>query len=107
MNLLQLAILSGGVTIGIGIAAPAQATGYVFNNDLRAGWSSSSYRETTTSTSIGSSSAEAAGSSSGSSSSGGTPIPEPSNIIMLALGVAGLVAGRFAASSKRAKRDKL
>lgn len=107
MNLLQLAIISGGLTIAIGIAPPAQATGYADSSDLRAGWNSSSYGDTTISASTGSNGTEAGRASSGGSSSTGTPIPEPSNIIMLALGVAGLVAGRFAARSKRAKRDKL
>ncbi|SIN67119.1 PEP-CTERM protein-sorting domain-containing protein [Parasphingorhabdus marina DSM 22363] len=31
----------------------------------------------------------------------GTPIPEPSNIIMLALGITGLVVGRYAAKRHR------
>ena len=31
----------------------------------------------------------------------GTPIPEPSNIIMLALGITGLVIGRYAAKRHR------
>lgn len=34
----------------------------------------------------------------------GTPIPEPSNIIMLALGITGLVVGRFAAKRHRDSR---
>lgn len=133
MNLLKLAILSGGVAISIGFVAPAQATWYPHNGGSHGGWStsggwgssgwgssgwgssgwgssgwgSSSYGGTTTSTSTSSSGTASTSSSSGGSSSGGTPIPEPSNMIMLALGVAGLVAGRFAARSKRAKRDKL
>ncbi len=34
----------------------------------------------------------------------GTPIPEPSNIIMLALGITGLVVGRYAAKRHRKGR---
>lgn len=34
----------------------------------------------------------------------GTPIPEPSNIIMLALGITGLVVGRYAAKRHRNNR---
>lgn len=41
--------------------------------------------------------------SSNSSSREGTPIPEPSNLVMLALGIAGLVAGRYAAKKHRGK----
>ncbi|WP_229954293.1 PEP-CTERM sorting domain-containing protein [Parasphingorhabdus litoris] len=67
------------------------------------GWGSSSYGGSTSTSSSTSSGTTSTGSSSGGSSSGGTPIPEPSNVMMLALGVAGLVAGRFAARKKRKK----
>lgn len=39
--------------------------------------------------------------SSNASNREGTPIPEPSNLGMLALGIAGLVAGRYAARKHR------
>ncbi|MDZ7588267.1 MAG: hypothetical protein U5J78_03615 [Parasphingorhabdus sp.] len=37
----------------------------------------------------------------GGSSGGATSIPEPSNLVMLAVGVTGLVAGRIAARRRR------
>lgn len=36
-------------------------------------------------------------------SRGGTPVSEPSNLLMLGLGIAGLIAGRYAAKRKRKK----
>ncbi len=63
------------------------------------GWGSSSYGGTSGGSTGGNTSST--GGVPGGSSTGGTEITEPSNILMLGLGVAGLVAGRLAARRKR------
>ncbi len=122
MNFPKLAMLSGLAAISLVAATPAQATWYTYNSNAGGGWSTSggwhvsgwgnsgwgasgwgSSGWASSSFGGGTSSSTSTSSSSGGSSSGGTPVPEPSNMLMLALGVAGLVAGRFAA---RRKRDK-
>lgn len=88
MTLMKLTILAGAAAMAVvGAGSHAETTGLF--NDGMAGSSTSNGSSTSTS------------SSSGGSSSGGTPVPEPSNLLMLALGVAGLVAGRYAARKKR------
>ncbi len=117
MNFPKLATLSGLAAISWVTASPAHATWHTHNDNEGSSWSSSGGWHVSGWGSSGWASSSfgvknppstspiniSASSSSGGSSSGGTPVPEPSNMLMLALGVAGLVAGRFAARRKRKK----
>lgn len=115
MKLVKPTILTAVALIAIVATAPADATWYSYGGSSNSGWTtsggwsnsgwgssgwgssgwgSSGYVGTT-------SSSTSTSSSSAGSSSEGTPVPEPSNLLMLALGVAGLAAGRYAARKKR------
>lgn len=78
------------------------------------GWHSPNYGGTTsglTSTSsstVGSSSSTSSNGTGGVSNDpplGGTPVPEPSNLLMLGLGMVGLVAGRLIARRRKSKNS--
>lgn len=105
MKLVKPTILTAVALIAIVATAPADATWYSYGGSPNSGWTtsggwsssgwgSSGYGGTT-------SSSTSTSSSSAGSSSEGTPVPEPSNLLMLALGVVGLAAGRYAARKKR------
>ncbi|QJB68831.1 PEP-CTERM sorting domain-containing protein [Parasphingorhabdus halotolerans] len=124
MNIAKSGILAGIGALTMGLAAPAEAAWYSNNRGTwnggsssgwgssgwgSSGWGSSGWGSSGWGSSGGSSgssgstggSTSSGGSSSGGSSSGGTQIPEPSNFMMLGLGVGGLVAGRLVARRRR------
>ena len=109
MNLTNLAILIGVASITLAVFSPVEAAWYANNRGSVSGWGSSGWGSSgyggSASTSTGSSSSSSTGSTSGGStgSSGGTPVPEPSNLLMLGLGIAGVVAGRMVAIRRRKK----
>lgn len=76
------------------------------------GWGSSGYGSSgsggSTSSSTGgttSTSSSTGGSTTSGGSTGGTPVPEPSNLLMLGLGMAGLVAGRLVARRRKSNKS--
>jgi hypothetical protein len=73
MSGLRLTIAAA--VIALSIAAPADARGW-------SSWGNNGYWN---------------GGSTSSSSTGGTPVPEPSDFALFALGAAGLIAGRWRA----------
>tara|TARA_R110002124_G_scaffold65668_2_gene179536 strand:- start:13691 stop:13960 length:270 start_codon:yes stop_codon:yes gene_type:complete len=89
---MKCAVLTGVAAMAFAVGAPAQATwgssGWGSSGWGSSGWGSSGW-----------------GSSGGvnTGSSGGTPVPEPSSMLMLGFGLSGLVAGRVAA--KRRKKN--
>ena len=99
MKIMKISILAGVAALTFAAAVPAQAS-WGSTGLGSSGWGSSGHHGTSSS-STGGSSSGGTSSSSGGSSTGGTQVPEPSNLLMLGLGVAGLVAGRFAARRKR------
>ena len=64
------------------------------------GWGSSGYGSTSNKPRTPKGSSNAVHSSDGASK-GGTPVPEPSNLLMLVLGLVGLIAGRMAARRRK------
>jgi len=114
MKLVKYTIWTAAAAMAVVAAVPAEAT---WSSDSRGsvkGWSSSgggSSRGGSSgwgssgwgSSGHGGSSSHGGSSGHGGStgSSGGTPVPEPSNMLMLSLGLAGLAAGRMAARRRK------
>jgi|TARA_R110002124_G_scaffold7236_1_gene42242 hypothetical protein len=98
VKLMKCAILAGVAAMTFAAGAPAHATwgssGWGSSGWGSSGWGSSGWGSSGNGGSTGGDS---------SSSGGGTPVPEPSGMLMLGLGLSGLVAGRLAA--KRRKKN--
>jgi len=117
MKPIKTAILAASAALVFTASAPAEATWYSNNRGYwggSSGWGSSGWASPGYGTYASSSSGSTGGSSSSSSSNGtggvgndpplvGTPVPEPSNLLMLGLGMAGLIAGRFVARRRKSK----
>ena len=124
MKLVKYTIWTAAAAIAFAAAVPASAT---WNSDNRgsvkgwgssgwgssgwgssgwgsSGWGSSGWGSSGSSGSSGSggtTSSTGGTGSSGGSSSGGTPVPEPSNLMMLGLGLVGLIGGRLVARRRK------
>tara|TARA_R110002073_G_scaffold90448_3_gene213513 strand:- start:1410 stop:1766 length:357 start_codon:yes stop_codon:yes gene_type:complete len=109
MKLVKYTIWTAAAAIAFAAAVPAGAT---WNSDNRgsvkgwgsSGWGSSGWGSSGSSGSSGSggtTSSTGGTGSSGGSSSGGTPVPEPSNLMMLGLGLVGLIGGRLVARRRK------
>jgi len=99
------AILAGAAALTIATGSPAGAVQESDNRGTAKDWSDSGWATSGQDRAPhvpGKSKGSAAGTkSAGGSSKEGTPIPEPSNLLMLMLGLAGLVAGRAAARRRK------
>jgi hypothetical protein len=115
MRIAKLTMLTGIVVVSLSAAGAADLASLPYNGELSgarssSGWAFADWGFTglggakSKSTMGTSSSSISTISSSSNSSSGGTAVPESSNMAMLALGVAGLVAGRIATRQKRKKK---
>ena len=119
MKLVKYTIWTAAAAIAFAAAVPAGAS---WNSDNRrcvkgwgssgwgssgwgsSGWGSSGWGSSGSSGSSGSggtTSSTGGTGSSGGSSSGGTPVPEPSNLMMLGLGLVGLIGGRLVARRRK------
>ncbi|MEL6874071.1 MAG: PEP-CTERM sorting domain-containing protein [Pseudomonadota bacterium] len=85
MILSRLSVVVATACMTVAVAAPASAEQHPVENTIKSGAADS-------------------GSVSSRTEQDGTPIPEPSNIIMLALGITGLVVGRYAAKRHRNRK---
>ncbi len=89
----------------IATGAPAAAGQPADNRETAEGWSSSGWGSSgygsAASTLAAAKSSSGAKNASGGSPNGGTAVPEPSNLLMLGLGVMGLIAGRMAARRRK------
>lgn len=123
MKPINTAILAATAALVFTASAPAEATWYSNNRGYwggssgwgSSGWGSSDWGSPGYGTYTNSSSGSTGGASSSSSSSNGTggvandpplgvtPVPEPSNLLMLGLGMAGLIAGRIVARRRKSK----
>jgi hypothetical protein len=118
VKLMKYALLTGAAALTAIGGSPADATwsssshgsgkggsssGWGSSGWGSSGWGGSSSYGGTSGGSTGGTSGGSSSGSSGGSSSGGTPVPEPSNVMMLGLGLAGLFAGRFVAGRRRKK----
>jgi hypothetical protein len=115
MRIAKLTILTGIAVVSLSAAGAADLTSFPNNGEFSgarssSGWAFADWGFTglggakSKSTMGTSSSSVSTISSSSNSSSGGIAAPESSNMAMLALGVAGLVAGRIATRQKRKKK---
>ncbi len=122
MKLIKTAALVGAAAMAIAVAVPAEATWNTSDQgywDGRYTWRSSGWKSSgwgasdygTSNNDISGSTSEYIFSSSSNGTGGvgndnypvGTPVPEPSNVLMLGLGVVGLVAGRLVARRRKSK----
>lgn len=121
MKPINTAILVATAALVFTASVPAEATWYSNNRGYwggssgwgASGWGSSDwgspgygiYTKSASST-VGSSSSPGSNGTGGvgnDPSLGGTAVPEPSNLLMLGLGVAGLIAGRLVARRRKSK----
>lgn len=110
MKLAKLVILVGAAVISMSVAMQTKATGLDHDGESRAvsestdqGSSNHPDKVSGTAKTAKAGSTEATYSSSESAPASSMPISEPSNMLMLALGFAGLIIGRYAARKKRRK----
>lgn len=102
MKAMKYAILAGIVAVAFAAGAPANASWQSNGRGDVRGWGSSGWGSSGWGGSGWGSSSDGGSTSGGTSSSGGgTPVPEPSNLLMLGLGLSGLIAGRLAARRRR------